>query len=155
MQIHHPAKQVGGWIIVLIIWFAFWVTNNNNATLQEISTFHNQYSDTIDKSVPLQIGYSFYYYSLWMCSITSVYCAFVLGFKKKRAVGIARCGLILILILCIIRVFIILIPALVLHLMTVPMFINLLPTFFLMPAMVIAWFYYLRKSVRVRDTYAH
>jgi len=91
-----PNKTVGGWLIALILWFGFWIpagVQGGTATIQKF------FSPVVDQYPALTTLSSICTLLLWTAAIVSVYCAYVLAFRKPAALVVARRGLVFITVL--------------------------------------------------------
>jgi Protein of unknown function (DUF2569) len=145
-------KKIGGWLFVLIIWFAFWITDQNNGTIKFYKNIYSQNEDYFDKNILATSIYHFLYYSIWAISIASVYCAYLLAFKKKYAKSVSKNSLVFIFVLMIIKCAIYYVMLIKNNGISLPLLIGSIGLL-VQPALAAVWFIYLKKSKRVEETY--
>jgi len=89
-------KNVRGWLIVLILWFAFWIPVGVQEDLEAIEKF---FAPMVAQNPALNTLFTVCFVLLWSALIVSIYCAYVLAFRKPGAPVVARRGLVLIVLL--------------------------------------------------------
>jgi hypothetical protein len=143
IKLHPSNKTVGGWLIVLILWFAFWIPTGVDG---DITSFDKFVSPVVNQLPGLRTAFNLCNLLLWTARIVSVYCAYVLAFKKPAAPVVAKRGLVIIPVLQLSIVVVVV-------LMTQPALGDILfavarPLYW--PAI---WYTYLVRSKRVKETY--
>jgi hypothetical protein len=83
--------KVGGWLIVLILGLAFGTPGVAQSNIEEMQRLFAPYVDRVPSlSTALQV----YAYLQWGVALLSIYCAYVLAFRKPAAVIVAKRGFI-------------------------------------------------------------
>ena len=137
-------SKVGGWLIVLILWFAFWIPAGVQGDTVTMAKF---FAPVIDQYPALRRPWTICTLLIWSAAIVSVYCAYVLAFRKPAAVVVARRGLVVIAVLQLSLNGVLLLlaqPAL----RDIPFGLLVKPLVWLA-----IWYPYLVRSKRVRATY--
>jgi hypothetical protein len=137
-------KKVGGWLILLILWFALWIPAGVQGDTATIGKF---FAPVIDQHPALGTLSSICILLLWTSAIVCVYCAYILAFKKLSALVIAKRGLVFVTVLQLSVNGIVLLlaqPAL----RDIPFGVLIKPLVWL-----VIWYSYLVRSKRVKETY--
>jgi hypothetical protein len=143
-MLQQPNKKVGGWLIVLILWFAFWMPTGFQ---RDAVTMEKFFAPIADQHPGLNTLSSICTCLLWSAAILSWYCAYALAFKQPAAPTVARRSLIFITVLPLSLNGIVLLlaqPAL----RDIPFGVLIKPVVWLA-----IWYAYLVRSKRVKETY--
>jgi hypothetical protein len=139
-----PKKPVGGWLIALILWFGFYTPDGLPENTANISKMFDPYADQLPI---LHTISSICILLLWSTAIVSIYCGYVLAFRKTAAVTVAKRGLIFIFILQL-GFSVILLALLRSNLQQINFFLLVRQLMWL-----VIWYSYLVRSKRVKETY--
>jgi hypothetical protein len=144
--------KVGGWLILLILGLAFGTPGAARRNIEEMKTAFAPY---IDRDPSLHSALQIYTYLQWGVVLLSIYCAYLLAFRKPGAVTVTKRGLVFMVVLQIAANF--LFPILALPRgasVNVQTLTEFLMGTLLGPLVFLAiWYTYLVRSKRVRETY--
>src|SRR5438045_6420702 len=91
-----PNRKVGGLLIVFILLLAFLTPEEAQRCIKVVKEFFAPY---VDRYQSLVTALGIYTYLQWVVALISVYCAYVLAFKKPSAVTVAKRGIVMMVVL--------------------------------------------------------
>jgi hypothetical protein len=139
-----PTQKVGGWLIVLIIGLAFGIPGHLESNIDAVRPLARY----VDRFPRLGLLVDIYCYVNWGAALLSLYCAYVLAFKKPAAVTVSKRGMLIIVgVIWTSNLYI----ACFLRSQAGVSFV--LQTSFPSSVWLLIWNEYLRRSKRVKNTY--